>query len=332
MFSIDGSNDLPETTLDHFSGYQDSQPVRIGNAATDHIQLDIYGELMDGIYLYNKHGKPISYKQWLDIRFMTDFVCRVWDTPDMSIWEVRGQKQHFVYSKMLLWVAVDRAIRLSEKRNLPCPHRNKWMETRDTIYEQIMERGFNYDMNCFVQSYEASTILDSAVLIAPLVFFISPNDPQFVGTLDRILQSPEKGGLTSAGFVFRYDHKKTDDGMFESSFPFPLGFAPFPSMPPSNQLTSITGVGGREGTFVMCTLWLIEALVRAGQYSKKYLTQATTMFETVTNFRNHLGMLSEEIAVSGEQLGNTPQAFSHLAYVSAAINLERVGRSGEFVG
>ncbi|KAK5223535.1 hypothetical protein LTR96_008664 [Exophiala xenobiotica] len=295
MFSIDGSTSLPEITLDHLSGYKDSVPVRIGNAATDHVQLDIYGELMDSIYLYNKHGKPISYAQWLDIRYLIDFVCDVWDEPDMSIWEVRGKKQHFVYSKMLLWVAVDRGLRLVDKRNLPCPNRNKWLQTRDQIFEQVMERGFNYDLNCFVQSYEAHTTLDSAVLIAPLVFFMSPNDPQFVGTLDRILRTPEKGGLTSAGFVFRYDHEKSDDG-----------------------------VGGREGTFVMCTLWLVEALVRAGKYDKKYLEIAKGMFETVSNFRNHVGMLSEEFAISGEQLGNTPQAFSHLAFVSAAINLERV--------
>lgn len=212
MFGIDGSIDLPELTLDHLSGYQDSTPVRIGNAATDHVQLDIYGELMDGIYLYNKHGKPISYAQWLDIRYLTDFVCRVWNQPDMSIWEVRGRKQHFTYSKMLLWVAVDRAIRLTEKRNFPCPNRVVWYQTRDTIYEEVMQKGFNYELNSFVQSYEANTTLDSAVLIAPLVFFMSPNDPQFVGTLDRILRTPEKGGLTSAGFVFRYDHEKTDDG------------------------------------------------------------------------------------------------------------------------
>lgn len=168
MFSIDGSTDLPELTLDHLSGYQDSTPVRIGNAATDHVQLDIYGELMDSIYLFNKHGKPISYAQWLDIRYLTDFVCKVWNHQDMSIWEVRGRKQHFTYSKILLWVAVDRALRLSEKRNFPCPNRTKWLETRDMIYEEVMQKGFNYEMNSFVQSYESNTILDSAVLIAPV--------------------------------------------------------------------------------------------------------------------------------------------------------------------
>jgi len=231
MFSIDGATDLPEMTLDHLSGYQDSRPVRIGNAATDHVQLDIYGELMDAIYLYNKHGKPVSYAQWLDVRYITDFVCKVWDQPDMSIWEVRGQKQNFVYSKMMLWVAVDRAIRLSEKRNFPCPNRLKWLEARDTIYEQVMQRGFNHDLNCFVQSYESGTTLDSAVLIAPLAFFMSPNDPQFIGTLDRILRSPEKGGLTSAGFVFRYDHEKTDDGSYYL-FHFNFHFISSPSLLP----------------------------------------------------------------------------------------------------
>lgn len=212
MFGIHGETDLPETELTHLGGYRNSKPVRIGNAATDHVQLDIYGELMDAIYLYNKHGKPVSYQQWLDVRHLTDFVCTVWQEPDMSIWEVRGGKQNFTYSKMMLWVAVDRAIRLSEKRNFPCPQRLKWMEIRDKIYEEIMERGFNKKMNAFIQSYENNTILDAAVLIAPLVFFISPNDPQFIGTLDAIRKTPEEGGLTSADFVFRYNHAISDDG------------------------------------------------------------------------------------------------------------------------
>lgn len=131
----------------------------------------------------------------------------------MSIWEVRGHKEHFVYSKMMLWVAFDRALRLAEKRNLPCPNRQEWLESRDTIYENVMNEGYSKRLKSFVQSYE-SDILDAAVLIAPLVFFISPNDPRFLSTLDQILKSPEKGGLTSAGMVFRYDHKKMDDGKY----------------------------------------------------------------------------------------------------------------------
>jgi GH15 family glucan-1,4-alpha-glucosidase len=212
MFSIDGIADLPERELEHLKGYRNTKPVRIGNAAAFHTQLDIYGELMDSIYLYNKHGKPITYDQWLSIRAVLGFVCTVWRDADMSIWEVRGRKENFVYSKIMLWVAFDRALRLSEKRCFPCPKRLEWMEHRDTLYDEIMKHGYNSTMGSFIQSYETREAIDSAVLIAPLVFFIAPNDPRFLGTLDRMLQSPEKGGLTSAGMVFRYDHLKSDDG------------------------------------------------------------------------------------------------------------------------
>lgn len=172
MFSIRGDTDLPEIELNHLDGYRGSKPVRIGNGAASHKQLDIYGELMDGIYLYNKFD-------------------------DMSIWEVRGRTQNFVYSKIMLWVAVDRALRLAEKRYFPCPRRMEWLRIRDEIYEDVMQGGYNQEMQCFIQSYEENELLDSAVLIAPLVFFIAPNDPRFTNTLERILKPPEKGGLTS---------------------------------------------------------------------------------------------------------------------------------------
>jgi GH15 family glucan-1,4-alpha-glucosidase len=217
MFSIDGVADLPERELEHLKGYRNTKPVRIGNAAAFHTQLDIYGELMDSIYLYNKHGKPITYDQWLSIRAVLGYVCTIWRDADMSIWEVRGRKENFIYSKIMLWVAFDRALRLSEKRCFPCPKRLEWMEHRDTIYDEIMKHGYNPTMGSFIQSYETREAIDSAVLIAPLVFFIAPNDPRFLGTLDRMLQSPEKGGLTSAGMVFRYDHLKSDDGEHLSS-------------------------------------------------------------------------------------------------------------------
>jgi GH15 family glucan-1,4-alpha-glucosidase len=167
---------------------------------------------MDAIYLYNKWGQPISYDQWLAVREITDYVCTIWEEADMSIWEVRGRPQNFVYSKIMLWVAVDRALRLSEKRVFPCPQRQKWQAVRDEIYEDVMEKGYNKEMGCFIQSYEAQETLDSAVLIAPLVFFIAPNDPRFTNTLERILKPPEKGGLTSAGLVYRYNWLKSDDG------------------------------------------------------------------------------------------------------------------------
>ncbi|KAH6644065.1 glycosyl hydrolase [Boeremia exigua] len=294
MFTIKGETDIPEIELGHLEGYRASKPVRIGNGAAFHVQLDIYGELMDGIYLLNRFGKPVTYDQWLRVREIADYVCGVWKETDMSIWEVRGQKQNFVYSKIQMWVAIDRALRLADKRGFPCPHRQEWYKVRDEICEEVMDKGYNKELECFIQSYEADDVLDSAVLIAPLVFFIAPTDPRFLKTLDRILKAPEKGGLTSTGLVYRYNTLKSDDG-----------------------------VGGREGAFSMCTFWLVEALTRAGAYDDKYLRKAVDIFENMLSFGNHLHIFSEEIARSGEQLGNTPQAFSHLALISAAFNLDK---------
>ncbi|OTB14434.1 glycoside hydrolase family 15 protein [Daldinia sp. EC12] len=294
MFTIRGETDIPEQELDHLDGYKGSRPVRIGNGAAFHKQFDTYGELMDAIYLYNKYGKPISWDTWVSVRKMLDHVLTIVDEPDMSIWEVRNNKQHFVYSKVMLWVALDRGLRLAEKRCLPCPNRAKWQDARDAIYEEVMEKGYNTEMESFIQSYENNTILDSSILIAPLVFFITPNDPRFLNTVDRILLAPEKGGLTSAGLVYRYNTELANDG-----------------------------VGGHEGAFSMCTFWLVEALTRASVYEPRYLERAVNLFENMLSFSNHLSMFSEEIARSGEQLGNTPQAFSHLALISAAFNLDR---------
>ncbi|KAF2770382.1 Six-hairpin glycosidase [Teratosphaeria nubilosa] len=280
MFSIHGKTDIPEIELSHLSGYRGSAPVRIGNGAATHKQLDIYGELMDGMG-------------------MTDYVCSTWHEKDMSIWEVRGEVQNFVYSKVMLWVAVDRALRLAEKRCFPCPNREHWLRTRDSIMEEVMDKGYNKQMRCFIQSYEHPDVLDSALLIAPLVFFIAPNDPRFLSTLEEIMLPIEKGGLTSAGMVHRYNTRFSNDG-----------------------------VGGEEGAFSMCTFWLIEALTRAGQYDDKYLERAITLFENTLGFANHVGLFSEEINNFGEQLGNTPQAFSHLALISAAFNLDRVSKGG----
>ena len=163
--------------------------------------------------------------------------------------------------------------------------------------EEVMDKGYNEEMRCFVQSYEHRDMIDSAVLIAPLVFFVAPNDTRFTSTLDRIMLPLDKGGLTSAGMVHRYNTSLSNDG-----------------------------VGSDEGAFSMCTFWLVEALTRAGAYDHKYLEQAVTLLESTLGFGNHLTMFSEEIGKSGEQLGNTPQAFSHLALISAAFNLDRVMR------
>ncbi|TDZ73161.1 Uncharacterized protein CTRI78_v001294 [Colletotrichum trifolii] len=306
MFTIRGDTDIPERELPHLEGYRGSRPVRVGNGAAFHQQFDIYGELMDAIYLYNKYGKPISWDQWCSVREMLDFVLTITDQPDMSIWEVRNNKQNFTYSKVMLWVAFDRGLRLADKRNFPCPNRSKWLAARDNLMEEIMQKGkappissplnqrYNKELQCFVQSYENNTMLDSSILIAPLVFFIAPNDPRFLNTMDRILLPPEKGGLTSTGLVYRYNTELSKDG-----------------------------VGGREGAFSMCTFWLVEAMTRASVHEPRYLARAVNLFENMLSFSNHLTMFSEEIARSGEQLGNTPQAFSHLALMSAAFNLDR---------
>lgn len=294
MFTIKGETDILEQELDHLEGYKGSKPVRIGNGAASHQQFDIYGELMDSIYLYNKYGKPISWDVWVSIRKLLNYVLTIRDQPDMSIWEVRNNKQNFVYSKIMLWVAFDRGLRLADKRCLPCPDRAKWLEARDNLYEEIMDKGYNVEMQSFIQSYENRTLIDSSILIAPLVFFITPTDPRFLNTVERILRPLEQGGLTDTGLVHRYNSELSQDG-----------------------------VGGCEGAFSMCTFWLVEALTRAGEYDRKYLARAVNLFENMLSFSNHHTMFSEEISRTGEQLGNTPQAFSQLALISAAFNLNR---------
>jgi len=292
MYGIDGRHTLTEESLDHLEGYQGSRPVRVGNGAYNQLQLDIYGELMDSVYLYNKYGTPISYDLWRHLRRLINWVCDNWQRPDEGIWEVRGGKQHFVYSKLMCWVAVDRGLRLADKRSFPAD-RDRWLKVRDTIYEEIMSRGWNVERQAFVQRY-GSDSLDAANLMLPLVFFLSPTDPRMLKTLDAINQSPEKGGLVSNSLVYRYNVSRTADGL-----------------------------SGEEGTFNMCTFWLVEALTRAGAVDRNRLNAARLMFEQMLGYANHLGLYGEQTGHSGETLGNFPQAFTHLALISAAFNLDR---------
>jgi GH15 family glucan-1,4-alpha-glucosidase len=294
MYTIHGGKDLEEVELPHLDGHKGSRPVRIGNGAANHIQLDIYGELMDCIYLGQKFGKPLSFDDWVLVRELVDFVVKQVQEPDLSIWEVRDKKRHFTYSKVMLWVALDRGLRLAEKRSLPCPNRATWLTTRDQLYEEIMEKAWNKQGKFFGQSYEDNDILDSAVLIMPLVFFMHASDPRFVTTLNRIMKTPEKGGLTSNGLVYRYDVRKSEDG-----------------------------VGGEEGTFCLCTLWCIEALTRAAEVDKRLLPKAVNMFEDFLLYLNHVGLCTEEISDAGEALGNAVQGFTHVTLISAAYNLSR---------
>jgi len=292
MYGIDGRHTLTEESLDHLDGYRGSRPVRTGNGAYDQLQLDIYGELMDSVYLYNKYGSPISYDFWKHLRRLINWVCDNWQKTDEGIWETRGGRQHFVYSKLMCWVALDRGLRLADKRSFPAD-REKWLKMRDQVYEEIMAEGWNPDRQAFVQHY-GSQSLDAANLIMPLVFFLSPTDPRMLSTLDAINRAPDRGGLVSNSLVYRYNLRETIDGL-----------------------------KGEEGTFNICTFWLVEALTRAGRVDKKRLDDARLMFERMLGYANHLGLYAEETGPSGEALGNFPQAFTHLALISAAYNLDR---------
>ncbi|KAJ3506188.1 hypothetical protein NLJ89_g7004 [Agrocybe chaxingu] len=312
MYTINGGKDLEEIELDHLDGHKGSKPVRIGNGAANHIQLDIYGELMDCIYLGQKFGKPLAYDDWVLVRELVDFVVAHRSDPDLSIWEVRDGMRHFTYSKVMLWVAIDRGLRLADKRSLPCPNRNKWLEARDELYEEIMHKAWNKEGRYFGQSYEDTDVIDAAVLIMPLVFFMQASDPRFVNTLKQIMKTPDKGGLTSNSLVYRYNTQKSTDG-----------------------------VGGEEGTFCLCTLWCIEALTRAGASDRTLLPKAVTMFEVeeliihqldgidvsplqdFLMYLNHVGLCTEEISDAGEALGNAVQGFTHVTLISAAYNLSR---------
>ena len=292
MYGIDGRHHLPEETLDHLDGYKGSRPVRIGNGAANQLQMDIYGELMDSVYLYNKYRSPISYDFWRHLQRLVDFVCDHWEQPDEGIWEVRGGRQHFVYSKLMCWVALDRGLRLADKRSFPAD-RNRWLKCRDQIYIEIMSKGWNRERQAFVQYY-GSDSLDAANLMMPLVLFLSPDDPRMLKTLEATLHSPVNGGLVSNSLVYRYNVGGTSDGL-----------------------------QGEEGTFNICTFWLVEAMTRAGRFDPAMLDQARLIFEQMLGYANHLGLYAEQTGPSGEALGNFPQAFTHLALISAAFNLDR---------
>ncbi|THH07114.1 hypothetical protein EW145_g3617 [Phellinidium pouzarii] len=317
VYTIHGGKNLEEMELSHLDGHKGSKPVRIGNGAADHVQLDIYGELyvsceliqssytlyavahpetvasMDCIYLGQKYGTPLSYETWVSVRELSfhhavlkPFFKRAFSATDVIA--------HRKESDLSIWVAIDRGLRLADKRSLPCPRRNEWLLARDDLYEEIMTHAWNPEKKFFTQSYEDKETLDSAVLIMPLVFFCAASEERFLSTLRQVLKTPERGGLTANNLVYRYDVSKTDDG-----------------------------VGGEEGTFCLCTLWCVEALTRAGQYDKAMLVKATTMFEDFLQYTNHVGLCTEEISAAGEGLGNAVQGFTHVTLISAAYNLSR---------
>ncbi|MFE4664407.1 glycoside hydrolase family 15 protein [Streptomyces sp. NPDC056716] len=235
MYGIDGRTDLPERELGHLEGHQGSAPVRIGNAAADQLQLDIYGALIDSVYLYDKWATPVSSDQWDDVCALVDWVCEHWDQPDEGIWETRGGRKNFLYSRLMCWVAIERAIRMANRRGLPADHA-RWQQVRDVIYRRIMSHGWSERRQAFTQ-YEDSDVLDASVLMMPLTKFIAPTDPKWLSTLDALTHD-----LVSDSLVYRYDPVASPDGL-----------------------------RGDEGTFSICSFWYVEALVHAGRLDEARL-------------------------------------------------------------
>lgn len=284
MYGIDGRQKLDELTLDHLHGYENSRPVRIGNAAYQQLQLDIYGEMMDSIYLANKYGDPMTYAGWQEVRRMLEWLGKNWQRPDEGIWEVRGGAREFLHSRLMCWVAFDRALRLAQKRSLSAPF-DDWLRTRDAIREDIFANFWDENLQSFVQS-KGTKNLDASVLLMPLMRFISPVDPMWRSTMKAI-----ESRLVEDTLVHRYEAESTH----------------------------VDGLPGGEGSFTACSFWYIECLARAGELEKAQL-----LFEKLLGYANHLGLYSEQIGPSGQHLGNFPQAFTHLALISAATYLDRV--------
>jgi GH15 family glucan-1,4-alpha-glucosidase len=282
MYGIDGRHELLEESLPHLEGYRGSSPVRIGNGAYNQLQLDIYGELMDSVYLYDKYGEPTSYDLWSNLVRLIDWVCRNWRKKDKGIWEIRSAGREFLYSRLMCWVAVDRGIRLARKRSLPAPF-DRWYKVRDAIYRDIFTNFWDPRRRAFVQS-KGSRAQDAANLLMPMVKFLGPKDPRWLSTVKAIEED-----LVEDSHVYRY----RTGGRFPD------------------------GLEGEEGTFTMCSFWYVECLSRAGEIQK-----ARFFFEKMLGYANHLGMFSEELGPSGEHLGNYPQAFTHLGLISAAYNLD----------
>ncbi len=281
MYRIDGSPDLEEQVLDHWEGYRQSAPVRIGNGAADQLQLDIFGEALDSVYFADRSGLQVGQPGWAAMIDVLDWLGDNWDQAEAGIWETRGGPKHFTYGRVMCWVAYDRAIRLATAHGRPAPLQ-RWTEQRDAIYEQVMTRGWNAERGAFVQHYD-DKVLDSSLLRMSRVGFVAPQDPMWLSTL-RAMDDE----LVSDSLVYRYDPGASPDGL-----------------------------RGSEGTFSLCTFMYVDALAGAGRLEEARLT-----FEKMLTYANHVGLFAEEIGDTGEQLGNFPQAFTHLALIDAALSLD----------
>lgn len=282
MYRLDGGRELHERALHHLSGHGGAQPVLIGNDAFEQTQLDIYGELMDAVYLSNKYDQAISHKGWKTAISIIDYVCDHWNTEDAGIWEVRSGPKHFLHSRLMCWVAIDRAIRLASKRSLSMPY-ERWLKAREDIKEDIWTHFWNEKKGHF-NAIKGQDSLDASMLLMPLFRFVGATDPAWLATLDAI-----KERLVCDGMVKRYDLTEAPDGL-----------------------------SGEEGSFTACSFWYVECLARAGR-----VEEAHVEFEKLIGYANPLGLFSEELDARGRHLGNTPQALSHLAMISAAHFLDR---------
>ncbi len=295
MYGLAGERRLSEQTLDWLSGYQGSRPVRIGNAAFAQLQLDVYGEILDALHVARTFELDASRDGWEFQKVLLADLATKWMTPDEGIWEVRGGARHFTHSRLMTWVAYDRAVQAVEQFGLSGPVA-EWRKMRDTIRDDILANGWNDKRKSFVQSY-GSDVLDASLLLVPLVGFLPPDDPRVVATVDAIGRE-----LTQDGLVLRYRTEHADDGL-----------------------------AGEEGTFLVCSFWMADALAMIGRHD-----DAGALFERLLSMRNDLGLLAEEYdPVAKRQLGNFPQAFSHVGIVNSANNLithggpaeQRAGRS-----
>ena len=283
LYQINGGKGRDEEPLKHLSGYQDSKPVRIGNGAALQFQTDIYGELIDTIYIYNKSYKPITFEFWSLLQMQIECVIKDWKLADHGIWEIRNTKKEFLHSRLMCWVAMDRAIKIAEHRSFPYPEQ-EWRAVRDEIYNDIYHNFWNPEIEAWVQ-YKGAAQVDASVLLMPLTHFISPLEPRWLSTMKAVDQH-----LRLDVLIYRYQ----------------------------NQLEKADGLDGEEGTFNMCSFWYIEALAKSGK-----LDMAVESFEKMIGYANHLGLFSEELGKQGEHLGNFPQAFTHLALISAALELNK---------
>lgn len=281
MYGIAGERWLPEVEMPWLAGYEDSRPVRVGNGAAGQTQIDVYGELLDTLHAAREAELQPQAEAWQLQRVLLDHLEETWRTLDRGIWEVRGEPRAFTHSRMMAWVAFERAIASAEHFDLEGPI-DRWKQVRDAIHDDICTHGFNRDKNSFVQFYGGDA-LDASLLLMPQVGFLPPDDPRVIGTIEAIERE-----LMRDGFVLRYSTEETDDGL-----------------------------AGREGAFLACSFWLVDAYVLCGRHE-----DARALFDRLLALRNDVGLLAEEYdPVAGRLVGNFPQGFSHIGLINTAHNL-----------